>query len=101
MQAQTSRQSDWRADFVAVGCSRVCVGLLLARLDFLCVYCVPGSLQRFPFLVSSNMTLVLLCTRMVRVKRRVGRVLFLWRVAKGCRPTVECADVVEFTRLKQ
>ena len=46
------------------------------------------------------MTLVLLCT-MVRVKRRVGTILFLSRVAKGRGPTVECVSVVEVTRLKQ
>ena len=53
-----------------------------------------------PYLVSSNVTLVLLCT-IVLVKRRVGTVLFLSRVAKGCRPTVECAAVFEVTRMKQ
>ena len=36
-----------------------CVRLLLERLDFLCVYCVASSGST---LVSSNMTLVLLCT---------------------------------------
>ena len=75
----------------------MCGGLLLARLDFLCVYCAASS--GFA-LVSGNVTLVLLCT-MVRLKRRVGTVLFLSRVAKGCGPTVECVSVVEVTRLKQ
>ena len=69
----------------------MCVRLLLARPDFLCVYCVASGTFA---LVSSNMMLVLLCT-MVRVKRRVGTVLFLSRVAKGCRPTVDCVAVVE------
>ena len=69
----------------------MCVALLLTRLDFLCVNCVGFS--GFA-LVSSNLTLVLLCT-MVRLKRRVGTVLFLSRVAKGCRPTVDCVAVVE------
>ena len=75
----------------------MCVALLLTRLDFLCVNCVGFS--GFA-LVSSNLTLVLLCT-MVRLKRRVGTVLFLSRVAKDCRPTVGCVAGVEVTRLQR
>ena len=77
------------------------VGLLLARLLFLIrfdVYCVASS--GFS-IVSSDMTLPLVCT-MVRVKRRVGTaVLFLSRVANGCRPTVDCVAIVEVKRLKE
>ena len=114
IQAQTSRRSDWRAErvwgsghaggtsnnFVAVGRSRVfCVGLLLARLVFLCVYCAASS--AFPSAPSSNrQTLVLFLCTMVRVKRRVGTaVLFLPRKA-AARPSA-CVAAVEVARLKQ
>ena len=73
----------------------MCVGLLLARLGFLRVYCAASSVFA---LASSNMTLLLLCT-MVRVKRRVGTVLFLSR--KVATRLSERVAVVEVARLKQ
>ena len=69
----------------------MCVGLLLARLGFLCVYCAASSVFA---LASSNMTLVLLCTMV-----RVGTVFVLSR--KVAARLSECDAVVEVARLKQ
>ena len=74
----------------------MCVGLLLARLGFLRVYCAASSVFA---LASSNMTLLLLCT-MVRVKRRVGTVFFFLSRKVVARLS-ECVAVVEAARLKQ
>ena len=62
-------------NFVTVGCSRVCVGLLLARLCFNCVYWAFSSVFSSSFTAKWR----LFCT-MVRVRGRVGTaVLFLSR----------------------
>ena len=85
----------------------MCVGLLLARLGFLCVYCAASSV--FALASSSNrQTLLLLCT-MVRVKRRAGTAVILSRTAaarlSACVAVIEvarlsaCVAVVEVARL--
>ena len=112
MQAQTSRQSDLRAErawdsgrtggtnnnLAMVGCSRVlCWTSPCMAWGIPCIYCAAsGGFS----LASSNMTLVVLHT-MFRVKRRVGTVvvLFLWR-QDGAR-LQECYAVAEFARLEQ
>ena len=84
-------------NFIAAGRSRVCVGLLLARLDVLCAYCAASSV--FALASSSNrqMLVLLLCT--VRVKRRVGTAaLFLSR--KAAAQLSECFAVVEVASVK-
>ena len=78
-----------------MGSLAYCVGLLLEGVGFLCVYCAASG--GFA-LVSSNMTLVLLRT-IVRVKRRVGTIIFLSGKVGARLP--ECGAVVKIARLEQ
>ena len=72
----------------------MCVGLVLARLGFLCVFCAASN----GFALASRKMTLVLCA-MVRVKRRVGTVLFVPR--KFAARLSECVAVVEVARLEQ
>ena len=88
----------------------VAVGTILSQLGVLaCVFWAFAYMALFPFILLSffqrlclsfysNMTLVVLLCAMVRVRGRVGTVLFLSR--KVAARLSECVDVVEVARLK-
>ena len=66
-------------NLVTVGCSRVCVGLLLARLCFNCVYWASSSVFAWASIATWRLFQCIVCT-IVRVRGRFGTaVLFLWR----------------------